>query len=80
MKLERNRHETAVLDVNEAGYLALSQEGLYRLIRARETPPTRVGEDIRFRRVDLDAYLATRTTWDWKPSGRGRPAKKVADT
>ena len=76
MKLERNGYETAVLDVNEAAaYLALSREGLYRLVRAGEIPHTRVGEAIRFRRLDLDAYLATRTTRDWKPGGRGRPAK-----
>ncbi len=47
------------------------------MVRAGELPHTRVGRNLRFRLVDLDAYLEahTSTTWE-RVDGRGRPRKK----
>ncbi len=76
MTLSRNGHETAVLDVNEAAaYLAVSRQAVYTLIREGKLAHVRVGEAIRLRREDLDAFLENHRTTDWKPGGRGRPPK-----
>ena len=74
-KLERDGHPTAVLATHEAAaYLALTTGTLYTMVRAGELPHTRVGRSIRFRLVDLDEYLAGRTTRTWeRVDGRGRP-------
>jgi len=75
--LERYGLPTAVLDVREAAaYLAISEETVRRYVRSGELPHTRVGRSIRFRLVDLDAYLKARTSRAWEPEdGRGRPTK-----
>ena len=39
------------------GVLAVSRQTLYRLVRAGELHPTRVGERMRFRPGDLRAYV-----------------------
>lgn len=78
--LERNGLPTAVLDTREAAaYLAVTKATVYALVRSGELPHTRVGQNIRFRLVDLDAYLAARTSREWKRvDGRGRPRKDRA--
>jgi excisionase family DNA binding protein len=78
--LERDGLLTAVLDAREAAaYLAVKLGTLYTLVRAGELPHTRVGNNLRFRLVDLDAYLEARTSTEWKRvDGRGRPRKKRA--
>jgi excisionase family DNA binding protein len=46
------------LTVNQlAGRLAISRDTVYRLVRAGKLPTVRVGERIRFRSEDVDAYL-----------------------
>ncbi len=62
MKFERHGVPTAVLDVHEAAaYLGVSEVTLYRLVRRREVPYTRVGRSIRFRVEELERYLEERT-------------------
>jgi excisionase family DNA binding protein len=71
----------AVLDVIGAGiYLSVSADTVRRLIRTGSIPHVRVGNSIRIRRADLDAYLEARTSSVWKPvDGRGQPlAMKLA--
>lgn len=61
---ERAGYPTAVLDPNEAAaYLAVSRSDLLHLVEAGRFPHTRIGDKLRFRVQDLDAYLARRTIW-----------------
>lgn len=74
-KFERDGTPTAVLDAREtAAYLALSETTLRRLVKSGDIPHVRLpGVGLRFRLVDLDQWLAARTTREWKPApGRGR--------
>ena len=49
---------TALLTVNEAAaYLASSRWTVYRLVRRGELRALRVGDRLRFRLEELDAYL-----------------------
>ncbi len=45
-------------------YLQINLRTIYRLIKARQIPAVRVGRQWRFRRTDLDAWLAARTAGD----------------
>lgn len=78
--LERDGYPTAVLDAREtAAYLSISPAYVYELVRSGELPHTRVGKNLRFRLVDLDAYLEARTSRTWKRvDRRGRPRKDHA--
>lgn len=78
-RFERNGYPTAVLDIREAAaYLAVTDTTLRRMIRRGEIPHTRVGRSIRFRLVDLDAYLEERTSRTWaKVDGRGKPSREM---
>ena len=49
-----------------AAYLGVSLSTIHRLTRAGELAHVRVGRLIRFRREDLDAFLAGRSTTEWK--------------
>jgi excisionase family DNA binding protein len=42
------------------GYLQINLRTIYRLLKARQIPAVRVGRQWRFRRSDLDAWLAAR--------------------
>lgn len=54
---------TAVLDAHEASaYLGISETTLHRMIRRGDLPHTRIGRVLRFRILDLDAYLEANTT------------------
>lgn len=47
-----------LLSVNEAAqFLGVSRRQVYRLLELCDLPAVRVGERIRFRPADLDAYL-----------------------
>lgn len=47
-----------LLTVNDlARHLGISKWTVYRLVRSNELPAVRVGERIRFRPGDIDAYL-----------------------
>ena len=73
-KFERDGLPTAVLDAREAAaYLALSQSTIGRMVRRGDLPHVRMGEvGVRFRLVDLDAWLAAKTSRAWTPAqGRG---------
>jgi excisionase family DNA binding protein len=43
-----------------AHHLGISKWTVYRFVRSGELPAVRVGESIRFRPEDVDAYLETR--------------------
>lgn len=73
-KLERGGLPTAVLDPREAAaYLAVSEMTLRRMVARGELPHVRLGEvGLRFRLVDLDAWLASKVSRTWTPAkGRG---------
>ncbi len=59
-KFERDGLPTAVLDAREAAaYLAVAESTLRRMVRRGDLPHVRLGEvGVRFRLVDLDAWLA----------------------
>jgi excisionase family DNA binding protein len=49
---------TALLTVNElAALLGISRDSVYRLVKAGDVIGYRVGERLRFRWEDVDAYL-----------------------
>lgn len=57
----------AALSADEAAaYLGFSLSTIHRLTRAGELAHVRVGRLIRFRREDLDSFLAERSTTEWK--------------
>lgn len=66
--------EPAAISIPEAGrYLGVSPDTVRRLIRAGDIPHARIGASIRIRRIDLDAYLDSQTSSQWRPvAGRGR--------
>jgi excisionase family DNA binding protein len=73
-KFERDGFPTAVLDAREAAaYLAVAESTIRRMVRRGELPHVRMGEvGVRFPLVDLDAWLAARTSREWTPAkGRG---------
>lgn len=78
LPLERHGLLTAVLDAHEAAaYLAVKLGTLYTLVRSGELPHTRVGHNLRFRLVDLDAYLEEHTSRTWqRVDGRGSRGRK----
>ena len=52
---------TPLLTINDvARQLAISRDSVYRLIRSGSLCPIRVGERIRFRQEEIDAYLERR--------------------
>jgi excisionase family DNA binding protein len=66
--------EPAALSIADTGrYLAVSIDTVRRLIRSGNLPHARIGNSIRIRRADLDAYLCGQTSRQWRPvDGRGR--------
>ena len=53
-----NKHE--VMTTTEvAKYLRISTESVYRLVRRKEIPVTRIGRQLRFRRGTLEKWLVT---------------------
>lgn len=70
----------AVYTVQEAAvYLKLGKGTVYKLLREGRIPHSRLGKSIRFRREDLDAYIAENTAKAYrKIEGLGRPAGKGA--
>ncbi|MGE5274419.1 MAG: helix-turn-helix domain-containing protein [Verrucomicrobiota bacterium] len=50
-----------LLTINDvARQLAISRDSVYRLVRSGALAPLRVGERLRFRPSDIEAYLARR--------------------
>ena len=78
-KFERDGHPTAVLDAREAAaYLAVSETTLRRMVRRGELPHVRLGKvSVRFRLLDLDAWLAAKTSRGWTPA-KGRGPRRAA--
>ena len=74
MKDSETAVQPAAVSVPEAGkYLSVSPDTVRRLIHAGRIPHARIGASIRIRRADLDAYLDSQTTTEWRPMpGRGR--------
>ena len=63
----------AALSADEAAeYLGVSLSTIHRLTRAGELAHVRVGRLIRFRREDLDSFLAERSTTKWEDFNPGR--------
>jgi excisionase family DNA binding protein len=55
-----DRPRTSLFDVRGlAGFLGVSRASVYRLVARGELVPVRVGERLRFRPEDVDAYLAS---------------------
>ena len=52
-----------IMDIRDlAEYLSMSPSTLYRWVEAGEIPCTRIGRNIRFRKVDIDLWLTERTS------------------
>jgi excisionase family DNA binding protein len=76
MKISEERMEPAALSIAGAGtYLGVSADTVRRLVRSGSIPHARIGSSIRIRRTDLDSFLESRTSREWRPvDGRGRRA------
>jgi excisionase family DNA binding protein len=49
---------SALLSVDDVGeFLGISRSGVYRLVRSGDMPCYRVGERLRFRQDEINAYL-----------------------
>lgn len=74
MKMQEERLEPAAVSIAGAGtYLGVSTDTVRRLVRSGTIPHARIGSSIRIRRADLDAYLESQTTREWRRvDGRGR--------
>lgn len=70
----------AVLSIPEtAVYLSVSKDTVRRLITRGDLAHARVGNSIRLRRADVDAFLEQNTSTKWtRVDDRGRPRKKLA--
>jgi nitrogen PTS system EIIA component len=56
-------HLEAFLSTEEMlAYLNVTPRTIYRLIRASELPAVRIGQQWRFRRADVDAWLERQRT------------------
>jgi excisionase family DNA binding protein len=53
-------------------YLQVNLRTVYRLLKARQIPAVRVGRQWRFRRADIEAWLAARNEGDRDPLTRPR--------
>ena len=75
MSETRTLAPAVALSILDAGsYLGVSADTIRRLIRSGSLPHARIGKSIRLRRADLDAFLDSQTTRQWRPEeGRGRP-------
>jgi len=50
------------MNVDEvAGFLAVSRQTVYRLVRTQQLKPSRIGERLRFRPADIDDYIDRRS-------------------
>ena len=59
------------LDVREvAACFNVGVDHIYRLVRRGDLPHTRVGRALRFRLVDVEAYLEQHTSRNWKPNAQ----------
>ncbi|NUQ66505.1 MAG: helix-turn-helix domain-containing protein [Pirellulales bacterium] len=71
----------AVSIMDAAVYLGVSSDTVRRLVRSGLLPHARIGNSIRVRRIDLDAYLEAQTSRQWQPvDGRGRRTKPSSST
>ena len=60
--------QSVVLSIPHAGaYLGVSPDTMRRLIRDGKIPHARIGNSIRIRRADLDAYLEGQISRQWQP-------------
>ena len=73
---------TPLLKVAEAAeYLSVSADTVRRLITSGKLPHARIGNSIRFRRSDLDTFVAANTSTTWtRVDGRGRPRSGNAES
>jgi excisionase family DNA binding protein len=74
MKMQEKPVEPAAVSIAGAGtYLGVSADTVRRLVRSGTIPHARIGSSIRIRRADLDAYLESQTSREWRRmDGRGR--------
>jgi excisionase family DNA binding protein len=69
----------AVSIIDAAVYLGVSADTVRRLVRSGSIPHARIGNSIRIRRTDLDGYLESQISREWRPvDGRGRKTESVA--
>ncbi len=60
-----------------AAYLRLSKDTLYRMAQTGKIPASKVGNQWRFRRTEIDTWLEQhKNTRDEPPRGRKTPAQK----
>jgi excisionase family DNA binding protein len=73
MKKAESSLQPAAFSVQDAGmYLGVSADTVRRLVHAGAIPHARIGNSLRIRRIDLDAYLEDQTTTQWQPMERRR--------
>ncbi len=72
--------QAAVVSITDAAvYLGVSADTVRRLVRSGSIPHARIGNSIRIRRTDLDGYLESQISREWRPvDGRGRKMESVA--
>jgi len=60
--------EPIVLSISQAAaYLGVSPDTVRRLIRGGTIPHARIGNSIRIRRTDLEAYIEGQISRQWRP-------------
>ncbi len=60
--------QPVVLSIPQAGlYLGVSSDTVRRLVRGGTIPHARIGNSIRIRRADLDAYIDGQISRQWHP-------------
>ncbi len=60
--------QPVVLSIPQAGlYLGVSSDTVRRLVRGGTIPHARIGNSIRIRRADLDAYIDGQISRRWQP-------------
>jgi len=65
-----NTGEEAILTIKQvAEYLKVTERTIYRLAAAKEIPAFKVGGTWRFRKADLEQWIAQQTAGDSKRRG-----------
>ena len=80
MKISETTIQPAAVSIADAAvYLAVSADTVRRLVQSGSIPHARIGNSIRIRRMDLDGYLESQISREWRPvDGRGRKMESVA--
>ncbi|HEX75655.1 MAG TPA: helix-turn-helix domain-containing protein [Dehalococcoidia bacterium] len=67
MKIPNEERSTLMTTAEVALYLRISEASVYRLVRMKDIPASRVGRQLRFRRDMIDEWLSGEKVHNYRP-------------